>query len=775
MTDAAFEDWVAAARSVRIENEVARRRIELNGNGVERVGPCPKCGGTDRFSINSKKQVWNCRECKKQSDTGDVIGLVRWLDDCDFKTACTTLNSGEPPPKPDGKADSAYHSAAAITRHDYCNESHQLDRVVFRSGHGDDKKIWQKRPDPDHPGRLKNGAAGCRALPYRLPELLEAIANGHHIAVVEGEPKADLLASWNVAATCNAGGAKKWKREHAAYLKDADVVILSDNDPAGFEHADIVARSLVGIAKRIRRVDLPGLPHKGDIVDWAAAGHSREEFDELISKAPDWTATKQSEKHKRGNAELEAKFIERETAAVLLDPTDPMRSARELVAARFVDEQHRRLLHWHRDTFWLFQNGRYRNADDRIRASVWQFLATARLDAKGNPFFKPTSHNVSNVVDALAAVCHLDSSINPPAWLDDSGDHPKAAELLGVGNGLLHLPTATLIPPTPRYFNLACSDVSFDPNAPPPQQWLAFLKQLFGDDNEAITLLQDWFGYTLSPDTAQQKILMIVGPSRSGKGTIARILTALLGGYDSVATPSLGSLQEVFGLEPLIGKILAVISDARLGGRSDQAKIVERLLSLSGEDGVEAARKFKKAWTGRLPIRFTLLTNELPRLADSSNALAKRFLILVLTESFYGKEDPFLTAKLSTELPGILNWALIGYARLRRRGCFKQPNSGHKTVEQLELLSSPISAYVKDKCKVDQGCTIPINVLFQSWCFWCETNGRRDPGTSQTFGRDLNAAFPAIKATNPLREPNGERRRYYEGIRLRTKEDDDDE
>jgi hypothetical protein len=147
---------------------------------------------------------------------------------------------------------------------------------------------------------------------------------------------------------------------------------------------------------------------------------------------------------------------------------------------------------------------------------------------------------------------------------------------------------------------------------------------------------------------------MIKGPTRSGKGTIARINTALLGGYQSVATPTLVSLQTTFGLEPLIGKTLGVISDARLSGRTDQAVIIERLLSLSGEDGVEAARKFKKAWTGRMPIRFTLLTNELPRLSDSSSALARRFIILVLVKSFYGREDQTLTTRLLTLKPNRL-------------------------------------------------------------------------------------------------------------------------
>jgi putative DNA primase/helicase len=110
------------------------------------------------------------------------------------------------------------------------------------------------------------------------------------IVIVEGEAKADFLATWNICATCNAGGAGKWKAEHAAFLKDADVVILPDNDPVGFKHADIVVRTLIGVAKRIRRLVLPNLPHKGDIVDWAKPdlGGTREKIDELIATAPDW-------------------------------------------------------------------------------------------------------------------------------------------------------------------------------------------------------------------------------------------------------------------------------------------------------------------------------------------------------------------------------------------------------------------------------------------------------------------------------------------------------
>jgi putative DNA primase/helicase len=309
----------------------------------------------------------------------------------------------------------------------------------------------------------------------------------------------------------------------------------------------------------------------------------------------------------------------------ILDPRDPMGIARALVAARFTNGEHR-LLHRHRGAFWQYQASHYVLADqETMRATIWRFLeGSQRRGGNGKTVpFKPSQAQISNTIDALTAVCNLDSRIDPPAWIADADDLPPAAEFVPVGNGLLHLPNDELYPPTPNYFGLAASDVIFDSDAPEPKHWLAFLHELFGDDTEAIETLQDWFGYALAPDTSQQKILLVVGPRRSGKGTIARVLTALLG-RDSVTAPTLAGLQTNFGIAPLIGKPLAIVSDARLGGKSDQAMIAERLLSISGEDAITIDRKYSSSWTGRLPTRFMVLTNELPRIADTSGTLAGR-------------------------------------------------------------------------------------------------------------------------------------------------------
>ena len=165
--------------------------------------------------------------------------------------------------------------------------------------------------------------------------------------------------------------------------------------------------------------------------------------------------------------------------------------------------------------------------------------------------------------------------------------------------------------PTPRFFNAFALEYDFDPDAPAPERWLGFLNQIWGDDVESIACLQEWFGYLLTPDTRQQKILMMVGPKRSGRGTIARVLKALAGS-NTVVNPTLATLARPFGLSTMIGKPIAVFPDARLSSRPDNAAIVECLLSISGEDDQTIDRKHLPAWTGKLPTRFVLISNELP-------------------------------------------------------------------------------------------------------------------------------------------------------------------
>jgi putative DNA primase/helicase len=327
-------EHIDAARAVSIERIAEERSIKLRGR-IERVGPCPRCGGTDRFSINIRKQLWNCRECQKG---GDVIALVQHLDGVDFITAVNTLAG--PIPGAKTKADGKDHPHASVQEFPYTDENGNVLFVVDRrNANGKAKKrIKQKRPDPDRPGEWLWNLAGIPLVPYRLPQLIEAIANDHPILIVEGEGKADLLSGWNVTATCNSGGAGKWKPEHSAYMRDADVVLVPDADDAGWQHVHQVGA--------FRVLVLPGLPEKGDIIDWHEAGGTREQLDALINDAPEWkppTADETSKRQEEQKAKAKAKEDELLDALAKIEGLEYVRRRKEVadeleVSARDIDQ-----------------------------------------------------------------------------------------------------------------------------------------------------------------------------------------------------------------------------------------------------------------------------------------------------------------------------------------------------------------------------------------------------------------------------------------------------
>jgi putative DNA primase/helicase len=259
-------------------------------------------------------------------------------------------------------------------------------------------------------------------------------------------------------------------------------------------------------------------------------------------------------------------------------------------------------------------------------------------------------------------------------------------------------------------------------------------------------------------------MLLLVGPKRSGKGTIARVLTGLVG-HENVAGPTLSGLSSSFGLASLLGKTVAIISDARLSGRSDSGIIAERLLSITGEDTLTVDRKYMEVVNVRLAARFMILTNELPRLSDASGALAGRVMLLRQTQSWFQREDPGLTPRLLAELPGILLWAIEGWRRLRERGRFVQPASSQDLLVQLEDLTSPVGEFIRECCEVGPDHHVLKAELYERWRAWCERAGRDRPGEASTFGRNLLAAVPSAHAGQP-RDGN-KRVPVYFGIGLK--------
>ena len=131
-----------------------------------------------------------------------------------------------------------------------------------------------------------SGMAGADPIPYRLPEVLRAVASGAPVFVVEGEKCADALASLGLVATTAPFGAGKWQETWASYFEGAvSIFVLPDNDPQGAEHADDVAEKLSGVAEELLIVELPDLPHGGDVADWLEAGKTKHHLREAVRQA----------------------------------------------------------------------------------------------------------------------------------------------------------------------------------------------------------------------------------------------------------------------------------------------------------------------------------------------------------------------------------------------------------------------------------------------------------------------------------------------------------
>jgi putative DNA primase/helicase len=477
-------------------------------------------------------------------------------------------------------------------------------------------------------------------------------------------------------------------------------------------------------------------------------------------------------------------------AEALESVDDPHRLARLLVDEGRTPEGEATLVYW-RDEWLKWDGAAYRTIPvGEIRGGITRLAkrefdrdAAERMEAyrhriasgdgrkgeKPPKAMKVTRAGVSNVVQALEAECLLSSTQEQPSWLEGEGPFP-AEEILPHAGGLLHIPSLVdgrdceaLL--TPQFFASHGLPYGFDPTATCPK-WLAFLGELWPDDPESIEALRQWFGYLLTPDTRRHKMAMLVGPTRCGKGTIGRVLLAMLG-EENCAAPKLSSLATSFGLWPLVGKPAALIADARLSGRMDGVAILETLLSITGEDAQDIHRKNLPAVTGiKLPTRFTVLTNELPDMRDASGAFSARVLLLKLTEDFLGREDEALTDRLKTELPGILNWAIRGWESLRSRGRFIQPASGAAMLDALRDMGSPVGQFVRERCQVGAGFMVSVPELFGEWKEWCQSAGRDKPGTVQTFGKQLSSVCPRVEIARP-RNDDGGRTRHYEGIRLR--------
>lgn len=414
-------------------------------------------------------------------------------------------------------------------------------------------------------------------------------------------------------------------------------------------------------------------------------------------------------------------------------------AAQILLERFFTKDNLRQLAYWRESWYSYYQKLWSERTDDDVSKFIHNRLMDCRtVDAEGNVIdFNCAQKNVNELKFQMQQLVGIPSHNKAPCafingrWVeqDATGKIVCRGQIVDMLSGKVKSNHHMFIPNGAEW--------EWNKDAPAPIMWLEFLQQLFANSDQEVELLQEWMGYVLSGDTWAQKGMILVGPPRAGKGTIGHVLVKLLG-QSMVASPTLHSLGKDFGLQPLLDRRLALISDARLSNKADVMAVIEVLLRITAGDPVDVNRKHKGSLMTNLGVRVMMLSNEMPQLYDSSNAINTRFLILQLSQSFLGREDVSLLDKLEDELPSIARWCVEGYKRLKKRGKFNEPESSGNAREEWYQENNPLAQFVEDRCTLGVDEKVEMTHLYEVYKNWSEARGFPSMASNQ-LSRRLSA------------------------------------
>ena len=433
----------------------------------------------------------------------------------------------------------------------------------------------------------------------------------------------------------------------------------------------------------------------------------------------------------------------------------------ERIARDFLKSENKRGITyiWHHNTMYRREPTRYvveHHLADRLR----RWMHNTNAGASNN-----TIGNVIPNIHTIRWLDHMEGQ-DMPFYV---GEEEFPSEVIVFNNGILDLRKymageVSVLKHTPRWISTVCLPYCFDENAPCPT-WRKFLGEVF-DDQRRVDLLQEWMGYCMTTDISYQKMLVMVGPPRAGKGTISSVLGGLVGQENSTGYSML-AFGERFGLSTLVGKNCAFIGEVDLRQEFSKNRILEKMNSVIGADPQMIERKGENFMPSVvLPTRFTIATNEMPSFLDASGALAARMLVLEFTKSFVGKEDKMLLSKLLAELPGIATWALEGLRRLRMNEKFTNDDAA---VDAVRRKNSDAYAFLCDCLIVhrsydagnlekveftDTWERVPVPHVRKRYENWCASKDKQQ--NFQWLARDLQTILPTFG--------RGPRRRMADGM-----------
>lgn len=419
---------------------------------------------------------------------------------------------------------------------------------------------------------------------------------------------------------------------------------------------------------------------------------------------------------------------------------------------------------------------------------VWRMIEDDELAAEIRATDPTNVLDVGKIYQMVKAI-HLARFVKarPFEWIDKPTDAPEPNRLILAANGVLDARTLLLSPHTGRYFATGVPAWAYDPDAECPL-WLQKLDEWLHPSFHAT--LQEFMGYLLTSDTSIEVLLAMMGAKRGGKGTITKVMQALVGKHHH-ASVTLNDLGSDFGLAGLMDKRAVFIPDAH--DAKHPAAAIERIKSITGNDELSVNRKNQAMLSVRIPAKIVLVANKHPKFLDESGALADRELVLIFESSFAKVKDTELGNKLRAEWSGIANWALEGLRRLRANANrFTVGERGRKAQQELAEAQSPALRFARDCLIVTGGeaDAAPLAVVYRTYEHWAtheEGMSGREHRNKTDFKTDLIAALGEqgvrfhSKMARRWRDPGTDwnhgkgavMRRWFTGLKMKPEAVDD--
>ena len=395
----------------------------------------------------------------------------------------------------------------------------------------------------------------------------------------------------------------------------------------------------------------------------------------------------------------------------------------------------------------IYTNGAFFTPDGRV---------TDDLPLRSEIFDELRCCAVSNIPRKISNIVEL---MKLAALLED---FPPEADRIHLANGTLML-DGSFTEGKPEIVRCRLP-VAYNPGAPTPARWLAFLDGLLYPED--IPTLQEYIGYCLIPSNKGQRMMVIKGSGGEGKSQIGVVLSRLFG--CNMKDGSIGKISENrFARADLEHTLLCVDDDMRMEALR-QTNYVKSIVTAQGQMDLE--RKGKQSYQGWMYARLLAFSNgDLQALYDRSDGFYRRQLILTTKDKPLSRvDDPDIAEKMAAEVEGILLWAFEGLQRLVKNGFqFTESDRAKRNRELVKRDNNNVFDFLESegyiRLKAD-ACT-SSKELYEVYKMWCEENSL-NAIKARGFSDALiaNQSRYNLESTNNIVNSSGRRVRGFVGI-----------